>query len=264
MRPIGFSTGALALGDFESALQMLRGRPIAVVELSALREPELAPLAMRAPDLNLEQFQYVAVHAPSRIEPGHEAAIVEQLRGLAAHNWPVVVHPDAIRDWALWRSLGAVLLVENMDRRKPRGRTVDDLQAVFEHVPEAGFCFDVGHARQCDSSMTEAYLILKRFGEKLRQVHLSEVTTRSTHDRLSYASILATREVASLIPEHIPIVLETPVTAEQIEQEIHDARSALASASSGTAAGVGDLARARQGPCALARSRRAPDDTAAG
>jgi hypothetical protein len=242
MRPIGFSTGALALGNFERGLEMLRGRAIEVVELSALREPELEPLASKAADLRLAQFRYVAVHAPSRIERSHETVVVEQLRGLAARDWPIVLHPDAVHDWALWRQLGALLLVENMDRRKAAGRTADNLEAVFERVPEAGFCFDVGHARQCDTSMTEAYLILKRFGDRLRQVHLSEVTTRSTHDRLSYASILATHEVASLIPEHIPIVLESPVAVDQIDDEVMRARSALATSTTGADAGAQQLA----------------------
>ncbi|HEY3356077.1 MAG TPA: TIM barrel protein [Polyangia bacterium] len=227
MRRIGFSTGALALGDFARALEMLRGRAVEVVELSALRESELQPLRAAVDGLDLGQFRHVAVHAPGRIAQRHEGAVVDQLRGLAARGWPIVVHPDAVHDWALWQQLGTHLLVENMDRRKDIGRTAADLQGVFDQVPAAGLCFDVGHARQCDTSMTEAYLILTRLGERLRQVHLSEVTSRSAHDRLSYSSILAMREVAELIPEHIPIVLETPVSADEIDDELTRAHAAL-------------------------------------
>jgi len=227
MRPIGFSTGALALGDFERALRMLRGRAVEVVELSALRERELAPLVDSAARLGLEQFRHVAVHAPSRIAPGHEPAVVEQLRGLAARGWPVVLHPDAVSDWALWRPLGGALLVENMDRRKTAGRTADELAAAFDCAPEAGLCLDVGHACQHDPSMAAARLILERFGERLREVHLSHVTGSSAHERLSRPAVLAAREVAALIPEHVPVVLETPVTEDQIEEELLAAREAL-------------------------------------
>ncbi len=45
MRPIGFSTGALARADFRRALDMLLARNITVVELSALRLSELQALA---------------------------------------------------------------------------------------------------------------------------------------------------------------------------------------------------------------------------
>ena len=228
MRPIGFSTGALALGDFERALRMLRGRAVEVVELSALRERELAPLVDSAARLGLEQFRHVAVHAPSRIAPGHEPAVVEQLASLAARGWPVVLHPDAVSDWALWRPLGAALLVENMDRRKATGRTADELAAALDRVPEAGLCLDVGHAHQQDPTMAGARLILERFGARLREVHLSHVTSSSAHERLSRDALLAARAVAALIPEQIPIVLETPVTEEQIDEELRAARAALA------------------------------------
>ena len=40
MPNIGFSTGSLSLGRFEAALQMLLGKNIAAVELSALRAAE--------------------------------------------------------------------------------------------------------------------------------------------------------------------------------------------------------------------------------
>ncbi len=79
---------------------------------------------------------------------------------------------------------------------------------VFELLPEATFCFDIGHARQFDSTMTEAYLLLKAFQDRLRQVHVSEVNTNSKHDVMSYASILVFREVAHLIPPDVPLILE--------------------------------------------------------
>ena len=56
----------------------------------------------------------------------------------------------------MWRQLGDRVLVENMDKRKPVGRTVEELDLIFEQLPAAGMCFDIAHARQVDSSMTEA------------------------------------------------------------------------------------------------------------
>jgi hypothetical protein len=53
------------------------------------------------------------------------------------------------------------------------------------------------------------------------------VSTRSKHDPLSYASILAYQEVAHLIPANVPLILETPVTADQIEAEITKVLKAL-------------------------------------
>ena len=69
--------------------------------------------------------------------------------------------------------------------------------------------------------------MLKEFGPKLRQVHISEVNTQSTHDPLSRASILAFHEVAHLIPETIPLILETPADLDTMAAEISKARDAL-------------------------------------
>jgi len=139
----------------------------------------------------------------------------------------IVIHPDAISDFGLWRELGAAVCIENMDKRKPIGRTADELAVVFKELPAATLCFDIGHARQIDLTMTEAYLILREFSSKLIQVHVSEVNARSKHDPLSYSSILAFQEVARLIPAHVPLILETPVTKEDMDSEIAKVRQAL-------------------------------------
>lgn len=227
MRPIGFSSGALAYADFRRAVAMLRNHEVHVLELSALRQNELKPLVEGVDDLDLDQFGYIAVHAPSQIEAATEELVVDLLKHFQERKWPIILHPDAVHDWSLWTCFGNQLCVENMDKRKSTGRTAEELSAVFERLPHARFCFDIGHAKQVDSTMTEAHLILRAFGSRLQQVHLSEVNTRSKHDPLSYGSILAFREVAHMIPESIPIVLETPVREDQIQSEIERAAEAL-------------------------------------
>ncbi len=227
MRPIGFSTGALAYADFRQGLSMVSKKRLAAIELSALRQNELVPLLDALPSLELSMFEYVSIHAPSQFEPAWEAASWARLNEEAKRGWPIILHPDAISDFGLWRELGPLVCIENMDKCKPLGRTADELASVFEQLPDATFCFDIGHARQLDPTMTEAYLILREFGSRLAQVHVSEVNTRSKHDRLSYSSILAFQEVAHLVPPHVPLILETPVREDEIESEIAKVREAL-------------------------------------
>ena len=113
-----------------------------------------------------------------------------------------------------------------MDKRKATGRNVEELTQIFEKLPKAKFCFDIGHARQVDPTMNGSYFLLKEFGKKLIQVHLSEVTS-SKHDALSLASILAFQEVAEMIPEDVPIILETTIPEDKMESEIERALEAL-------------------------------------
>jgi hypothetical protein len=227
MRPIGFSTGALAYADFRRGFELTRAAGCRTIELSALRQVELSPLLTSLDSLELGGMDYISLHAPSHFDPSWEAIGWDLLRCQLHRRWPIVVHPDAIYDFSLWREFGALLCVENMDKRKPIGRTVRELERIFDRLPDASFCFDIGHARQCDPTMGEAYLMLKEFGPKLRQVHVSEVNTRSRHDPLSYASILAFQEVAHLIPADVPLILETTIAAGQIGAEIANVRKAL-------------------------------------
>jgi hypothetical protein len=207
---------------------MLLGKDVHCLELSALRENELDPLLDAVDELELAQFRYIAIHAPSGFNPEREEAIAGRLAEIAfRRKWPVILHPDAVHDPTLWQRLGQFLCIENMDKRKAIGRTAEELAHVFVQYPEASLCFDIGHARQVDATMTEAYLILSIFRDRLRQVHLSEVNTRSKHDPLSVASILAFRDVAELIPTDIPVILESPVAEEQIMEEIGKAAKAL-------------------------------------
>jgi hypothetical protein len=227
MRPIGFSTGALAYADFRRGLAMMRHKNVRALELSALRQDELAPLLDALNTLDLSEFQYISVHAPSQFAPECEGDLWHRLREEAWREWPIVIHPDAIHDFTLWREFGRLVCVENMDKRKPIGRSARELEWIFHQLPDATFCFDIGHARQFDSTMTEAYLMLRDFGSKLCQVHVSEVNTRSKHDPLSYAAIRAFQEVAHLIPDEVPLILETPISEAEMDVEIAKVREAL-------------------------------------
>jgi hypothetical protein len=196
------------------------------VELSALRRSELEPLIGALDELDLAAFEYISFHAPSAVSAADEQHVVELLSEIARRGWPVVVHPDVIHEPLRWRPLRTFLCLENLDRRKP-GRSAQELEALFSELPDATFCFDIGHAWQVDHTMREARQMLGRFSRRLRQVHLSEVNSSSRHQSLSEKAIDAFREHAELIPDSIPVILEAPTAEEEIEAEIERARRAL-------------------------------------
>ena len=59
MRPVGFSTGALARGDVFRGVEMITKNALRVVELSALRQNELQPIIEKLDDLDLTTFDYI-------------------------------------------------------------------------------------------------------------------------------------------------------------------------------------------------------------
>lgn len=224
---IGYSTGSLAKGDFRKALSMLESVETGAVELSSLRDTELMPLVNALPTLAVDGFQYVSFHAPVTFNHINEADVIAILKAHVPVHWPIIVHPDCITLWEYWASFGEQLCVENMDKRKPFGRTVKELDTVFEKLPDASFCFDIGHARQVDPTMSQASQLLKAYSHRLKELHVSEVNARSGHEPMSFTAINSFRQVASLIPEGIPLILETPVKEAGMQREIDLAKVAF-------------------------------------
>lgn len=227
MRIIGFSTGALSRADYRQALEMVADKDVNAVELSALRQEELQPLVEDLDNLDLRKFRYVAFHAPSSLDDSFEATAIKLLEHVAGRGWPIVVHPNAMHNPRAWAHFGALLCIENMDKRKPIGQTAADLEKIFDLLPRASFCFDIGHARQVDPTMSEATAILQLCRKNLKQLHVSEVNTQSKHDPLSLESMLAFQRVATLVPQDIPIILESRVDESHISEELGRALESL-------------------------------------
>lgn len=227
MDAIGFSTGAVAQSDLHRALYLLAGSGTDALELSALRAHELGPLLRELPRLDLRPYRYVSVHAPSAFAPADEPAIARLLLPLARRGCVIVLHPDTITDFGLWAPFGDRLCIENMDARKALGRTVPELHAVFARLPQASFCLDVAHARQCDPSMRLAGRLLEAFGHRLAEVHVSELDAHSRHVRLSAAGVRAYQRIAGRIPPGTPVIIEAPVQAHEIAPELQASLEAL-------------------------------------
>lgn len=219
---IGFSTGSIAYNDVLRGLSIATHHCTNAVELSALREDELDLLLNSLDQLenHLLPFEYISFHAPSKRVRFTEEEFVNRLRKVAERGWPIIIHPDVIENTSLWRTLGRAVCIENMDKRKEFGRTAAQLQAIFSELPDATFCFDIGHARQVDPTMLEAETFLKLFDNRLRQVHMSYVNSQSRHERLNFESIQSFQRVSHLINEETPIILETPIHSKDIEEEI--------------------------------------------
>lgn len=146
------------------------------IELSALSETELPSLAEYLGHARSLPFRYISIHGPSKQRALSEDELVAELGKLAGYADGVVMHPDTFERPDLYRPLGAKLLLENMDARKPTGRTSEELAATFAELPEAGFCFDIAHAWSIDPRMSVAADLLDRFGDRLRHLHLSSLS----------------------------------------------------------------------------------------
>jgi len=226
----GFSSGALCKGDFRTAIQWLHEAEVDVIELSALRFSELAPL-VRALTEDLELcFKSVSIHAPSSFTRDEEDEVIELLSREAINTFAIVIHPDVLHTPSKWRQFGRRLLVENMDDRKTTGRTADELDIVFKELPEAGLCFDIGHARQVDPSLLEAWRILEQHGDRLAEIHVSHVDEDGAHAPMEQMARNTCRWFQRRNQADVPVVIESPVGQDEIEHELGVVQEALSGA----------------------------------
>jgi hypothetical protein len=161
-------------GDWQSLIERAEAATPRAVELSALSGPELEPLLEYLDRLAQPlPFIYVSVHGPAKHLVVSELELVEQLSRLPTQVQSVVLHPDVLKDVDALRSLGPLVVLENMDHRSTTARTVSELVKFFDALPEAGFCLDVAHITAIDPTMRLAHELLDAFGGRLREVHIS-------------------------------------------------------------------------------------------
>lgn len=197
--PVGMSTGCFASlrGAWPELVDAALATSTFTAELAALGEDELdGLLAFLGGEPSLP-FRYLSVHGPVKGRELPERELAGRLGALAGLVDAVVLHPDTMVDLAAYASLGGLLVIENMDPRKPTGRTVAELRPLFDALPEAGFCFDVAHAAAVDPSMELAHDLLDAFAGRVRHLHVSTLDADCTHvpltadDELRFAPVLA-------------------------------------------------------------------------
>jgi hypothetical protein len=153
----------------------------------------------------LDAFERVSIHAPSR--PGTSAANAVASLAKLDGDLDVVVHPDVYAHEPSLGRLGGRAVFENMDVQKRFGSTVADLEEVFATHPRSGFCLDVAHVWTLDPGLRLGGELIERFGDRLRQVHVSGIEPNGTH-RETTADDLA--RYAPLLERcrHVPWLLE--------------------------------------------------------
>jgi hypothetical protein len=212
--PLGTSTGHLVelRGQWDLLVRRALDVSTLAVELAALSEPEFLSLSAWLHTAERElPFRFLSVHAPTKDRELPEHELVARLCALPPAVDAVVVHPDVIEDPAAYAPLGRTLVIENMDGRKPTGRTAEELRPYFDALPEAGFCLDVPHVGSVDPTLREAHELLDAYGERLRHLHLSSVDEGCHHvpltpqDEELFAPVLSRcRDVPWILEADLP------------------------------------------------------------
>jgi hypothetical protein len=207
--PLGASTGYMegSRGDWPAMVAEALETSGFAAELAALSEDELPALEAFLAGRPELPFAYLSIHGPVKHLRMSEAEMVRRLVRLAPLADAIVVHPDAMDDPRAYRPLGSSLVLENMDARKPAGRTVEELAPFFAALPEAGLCLDVAHVLTVDPSMHEGERLLDAYAGRLRHLHVSSIDGECRHLPLSVEHEARFGDLLRRCPD-VPWILE--------------------------------------------------------
>ena len=224
--PVGISTGAVSRDDVLIGIAVNDAHTCDLVELSSLDEIELPQVEQAIATHAADHFARCSVHGPAK---GRALPEAELIRRLAALERDIVMHPDIFEDLAAWQVLGPRLLVENNDRRKKFGGAVEDLDAVFDLVPDAGFCLDVSHAMSV-GGMTHVARLAHRYADRLVQLHAGCSCGDPLGVEFGVEIPAAVRLACETAGRAIPVVLERSTPADLVrvlDRQLDSVRGAL-------------------------------------
>lgn len=232
---IGPSTGVYyrILGNeriFETVELIAQSHPDAIELNFGPQLFNLGPDCMRMMPY-LKNIPYRSLHAPSPDDcmfGDDEAERYLVIIAKIAHDLDldtVVVHPDAVADFGVFKDFDIPVAFENMDTQKRFGQTVQEMQSVFEQAPDAGFVLDLQHIYMHDKTMQLTQDFLDAFSDRLVHYHLSGYDPELWHVPLCDTD---QEIIASAVSVDVPIILEgAATTMDSAQKELPYVRSLL-------------------------------------
>lgn len=215
MKTLGFCTGfayKTIPPTSRRAIEICRRIGCRAIELSCIGgfgDSSLSGLKkLKASDL--ADFRYISLHAPSRNVKYRRDDATRQIldimqKACAELNAQcVVIHPDTVIDWGILKEYPLPFAFENMDNRKKSHRDVGDMLKVFQDT-DYEFVLDVNHCFANDPTMRLAEEMLKNFGDRLCEIHVSGYT--NYHAPLHRTE---QKEILEAIPDtDVPMIIES-------------------------------------------------------
>ncbi len=219
MHPIGFTTGSFYKVGVVRGLEILEDSPFVTVEISLRKN--FSTLIDYIVEKDFSKYDNIFFHIPKLKEVGEnvtEEEMIKMVLPFKDRGWNIVLHPDEIVDFSLWEEFGSQLCVENMESRKGFGRTVEEMEIVFEKLPNASMCFDIGHAKQMDATMELGRNLCSKFYDRIKTIHFSDVTPNCKHAVVTDSILELFSPIIAMTPKDCFIILEyAPVVDLEVE-----------------------------------------------
>jgi len=228
---LGFTTGELKPISIESKIEKYKELGCRAIELGlvdvGINERWLA--VKKITPKQLEGFDHVSVHAPGGSfvykKDKTTFAILDKLQILydKFQFRHAIIHPDRVEDWSVFDKYSFSIATENMDSRKPIGKSVNSLKKIFDKV-DCKLVLDINHSYVNDKSLALVGEFYNAFKDRITEIHLSGYET--LHDPLFKTKQI---EIIKAIPDkNLPIIIESMQSSlDDIESEYNYIRNVL-------------------------------------
>lgn len=183
MNNVGFSTGCFYKtqdGLSSEVINIFREMDHEVIEIM-FHSVSDTPRFERLVPSDFSGFKFISLHAPIYRGKHQKVEYIKSLKAIESMHREIefdliILHPDMFDDFVLLKNFNLPYAVENMDSRKRSCQGVKDLEDIFNKI-DASFVLDVNHVFTNDKTMALADELLKKFGSKLKEVHVSGFDT---------------------------------------------------------------------------------------
>ena len=167
----------------------------------------------------LDTYERVSLHAPKFFYQSDVATdkVFEKISKVhKLHPLDLVVfHPDMIKDFSVFTDLEFPVAFENMDEEKKSYRTVMDMESILSKNSKFKMVLDVNHVFRNDPTMKSAKEFFDALGSAIDEIHLSGSIKKHDPLFLTKQNFIA----EAIVDLEIPIIIESTLTAEQINME---------------------------------------------
>ncbi|MFH1427769.1 MAG: hypothetical protein ABIG60_04565 [Patescibacteria group bacterium] len=210
---LGFSTGFFyKFGQPMSreAILLCKKLGCQAIELCGVL-PERINLLKNIKKNDLHKFKYISLHSSGLMKYKNNNKtksmldIIQEAHDKLNFNC-VIIHPDLIEDWAVFKNYTFPLAVENMDRLKKSGKTPRSFKKILANK-KIKLVLDLNHCYTIDKSMKLAEKFYHNFKKQICEIHLSGYKNKNE----LHVPLFKTKQniILRAVKNDLPIIIES-------------------------------------------------------
>lgn len=179
MKKIGFGSGSIwKIADkySKSIIDIFKKCSSEVFEICINSLSEVSRLSRITG--SVKNFAYKSIHLPTDVIYKKDEQ-TERLLDVVVDCYKeinadlILVHPDLVESWEIFEQYNLNWAIENMDDRKEKYKTAEELEAFFKMKPDWKLVLDLNHCYTNDKTMKLADDIIDKFNNRIVEIHLS-------------------------------------------------------------------------------------------